>query len=74
MHPDIDEQAVLETDADEWEDMPPPGDDVDDFADLYLLTGGVWPEGIPLDVIAHLGAGMMVGGDYFDDFAADLEK
>lgn len=41
MHPDTDEGAAMGTDGDEWEDMPFPGDEVDDFAGLHLLTGGV---------------------------------
>lgn len=45
----------------------------DDLAHLYLVSGGVWPEGMVLDSLPRLEANLRIA-DFFEDLSPDLEK
>lgn len=60
----------------EWDDLDlavGQEDFYDDLADFYLVSGGVWPQGMSLDDLPRLEASLRIA-DFFEDLTPELEK
>lgn len=64
------EAPVEWDDADEFTGQD---DFYDDLAQLYLVSGEVWPDGFALDQLPRLELSLKIS-DFFEDLGPDLEK
>lgn len=70
-------EAPVESEAPvEWDDVDEftgQDDFYDDLAQLYLVSGAVWPDGVALDQLPRLELSLKIT-DFFEELGPHLEK